>query len=105
MSITFNNYYLFSVRFVQERLPQPSTTTTTTPLPPINFDYAPGEPVPVLLECDGSTEAGEICHEFCTLEVHALSGSCDLADKTCRCEGVSPSTMQPGLERFTLSFR
>ncbi|OXA55309.1 uncharacterized protein LOC110848122 isoform X2 [Folsomia candida] len=83
------------VRFVQERLPQPSTTTTTTPLPPINFDYAPGEPVPVLLECDGSTEAGEICHEFCTLEVHALSGSCDLADKTCRCEGVSPSTMQP----------
>src|SRR5689334_22353890 len=82
------------VSFVPQRQPIPLTTTTTTPPPPPVFDYVPSGPVPVLLDCDGGYAANALCNDFCTLQIYAINGECDLVERTCRCTGVPASVVQ-----------
>ncbi|CAL8109642.1 unnamed protein product [Orchesella dallaii] len=54
----------------------------------------PNPPSPVLLECDASEASTRTCHLFCTMEIQAWYGLCNITSKACACFGVPLSAVQ-----------
>lgn len=120
----FKAIFNSAVRFIEERNPVPPTTPSTTQTPLVNNGLQtvnsqpishyngngnsiaqqaqqqpqnqPGQMVPVLLECDASETSTRMCHSFCTIEIRAWYGLCNVTSRACACFGIPLSAVQQG---------
>jgi hypothetical protein len=105
----------FLVRFIEQRKPVPPTRPPPPTTPPTQYvssepAYQSHQPyqsshsdnpswnseVPQLLICDGSRENTDVCNNFCTYNIEAIRGVCNLTDYSCSCIGVPPAVVQDG---------